>query len=599
MFAAIYARKSTEQRGVDEEQKSVTRQIEHARRYAVEKGWTIDEASVFVDDGISGAEFAKRPAFVRLMNALKPRPPFQVLIVMDESRLGRESIETAYALKQLTRAGVRVFCYLQDQERTLDTPIEKAMLALQAMSDEMEREKARARTYDAMRRKFEQGHVTGGQCFGYRNVDVVAPGPDGRPKRQYVRREVNEDEAAIVRRIFELCAAGQGLKAITKRLNDERVPAPRPQRGRPRAWAPSSVREILYREAYGGQLVWNKTRKRNADGEKRAAARAAGEWMRRSDEGLRIVPEALWLEAHRRLTERREHYDRGGAAAGRPVGPLASAWGARNAREARVYLLSGFARCAVCAAAIQAASRQSTTGRLFRYVCGGYVNRGAAVCGNQRMARMEIADSAIRELLANEVVRPQVLERALDLVIEQLRPERQADAAADRRRMAERHLADVLLRLERLSEVAARGGAAVAALVDALQGADRERLRLQAELAALDRLAPRTIAFNPRQVRAELRAYVEQWQTLTTENVRETRALLQTVLRDRIVFRPFIDGATPMYELTVPLQFDRLLVAAIPAIADGGGEGPSGRIGVPNGIRTLPALDHRLVIPAA
>jgi hypothetical protein len=35
----------------------------------------------------------------------------------EESRLGREAIETAYALKQLDRAGVRVFLYLEDRER--------------------------------------------------------------------------------------------------------------------------------------------------------------------------------------------------------------------------------------------------------------------------------------------------------------------------------------------------------------------------------------------------------------------------------------------------------------------------------------------------
>ena len=92
---AIYARKSTEQAGVADEQKSVARQIEHARPYAEQKGWTVDDASVFVDDGISGAEFANRPGFLRLMNALKPRPRFQVLVMSEESRLGREAIETA------------------------------------------------------------------------------------------------------------------------------------------------------------------------------------------------------------------------------------------------------------------------------------------------------------------------------------------------------------------------------------------------------------------------------------------------------------------------------------------------------------------------
>jgi hypothetical protein len=38
MIAAIYARKSTEQNGVGDEEKSVTRQIEHAKAYATKKG---------------------------------------------------------------------------------------------------------------------------------------------------------------------------------------------------------------------------------------------------------------------------------------------------------------------------------------------------------------------------------------------------------------------------------------------------------------------------------------------------------------------------------------------------------------------------------
>ena len=60
MIAAIYARKSTEQ-NVADDQKSVARQIERARAYATRKGWTVDDAYVYVDDGISGAEFAQAP----------------------------------------------------------------------------------------------------------------------------------------------------------------------------------------------------------------------------------------------------------------------------------------------------------------------------------------------------------------------------------------------------------------------------------------------------------------------------------------------------------------------------------------------------------
>ena len=81
--------------------------------------------------------------------------------------LGREAIETADALKQIVTSDVRVFFYMGDRERTLDSPTDKIMLSLTTFTDELEREKARQRTYDAVRRKALTGQVTGGRVFGY------------------------------------------------------------------------------------------------------------------------------------------------------------------------------------------------------------------------------------------------------------------------------------------------------------------------------------------------------------------------------------------------------------------------------------------------
>ena len=66
MIAAVYARKSTDQNGVPDAERSVTRQVDHAKEYAAGKGWAVADAHIYVDDGISGAEFAKRPGFLRL-----------------------------------------------------------------------------------------------------------------------------------------------------------------------------------------------------------------------------------------------------------------------------------------------------------------------------------------------------------------------------------------------------------------------------------------------------------------------------------------------------------------------------------------------------
>ena len=61
----------------------MTRQIEHATAYAIGKGWTVDAAHVYVDDGISGAEFVNRPGLSALLAALSPRPPFDVLVIAE------------------------------------------------------------------------------------------------------------------------------------------------------------------------------------------------------------------------------------------------------------------------------------------------------------------------------------------------------------------------------------------------------------------------------------------------------------------------------------------------------------------------------------
>ena len=489
-----------------------------------------------MDDGLSGAEFAHRPGFVRLMNALKPTPPFQVLIMSEESRLGREAIETAYALKQLVTAGVRVFFYLEDRERTLASPTDKIMLSLTAYADELERETARQRTYDAMVRKAKAGHVTGGRVFGYDNVEIL--GPSG--ERAHVERLINEAEAAVVREIFELCAVGEGLKRIAKRLNAAGAPTPRAQQGRRNGWAPSSVREVLHRSLYRGEIVWNRTKKRDAWGQKRRHARPEADWLSIPVEALRIVPEALWRSAHARMTERRSNYERWKCGEG----------GAPDGRGVRTrYFLTGFGRCTVCGGSMQAVSRASSAGRNFRYVCATYWNRGASICPNGRMVTMAVADGAGQRLLATEVLRPVVVDQALTRALELLRTD--ADGSG-RRQTLTRDLAAVEVELRNLAETAAKGGA-VPVILKALKHREADRRRLQAELPAC--AAEPAVTRKPAHVlRAQLRGFLDDWQGLLSGNVAEARPLLDLVLADRIGFTPTADRG---YQLTVPVVFDR------------------------------------------
>lgn len=176
---------------------------------------------IYMDDGVSGAAFVKRPGFLRLMNALKPRPPFHVLVMSEESRLGREAIQVAYACKQIVDASVLVFFYLTNQERPLDSATDKMLLALTNFASEFEREKASQRTHDAMMCKAKSLYVTGNKIYGYNNQPVYGTdrNSDGTLRRQHVVRKINPGQSQIVAQIFEHYAAGSGLAAIAQTLS--------------------------------------------------------------------------------------------------------------------------------------------------------------------------------------------------------------------------------------------------------------------------------------------------------------------------------------------------------------------------------------------
>ena len=525
MIAAIYARKSTAQAGVADEAKSVARQIEHATEYAVGKGWTVNTKHIYVDDGISGAEFAHRPGFVRLMTALKPTPPFQVLIMSEESRLGRESIAVSFALKQLVTANVRVFCYLTDTERTLDSPIEKGMLALQTMADEMERVKARQRTYDAMVRKAKAGHVTGGVVFGYENH---------RTEAGHVVRMIKADEAVVVREIFKLYASGCGVRGIAKRLNDLGVLCPRPQQRRPAGWAPSSVWSVLKRPLYHGEIVWGQTKKRNRWGEKARSDRDVKEWVRVPAPTLRIVPEALWEAVQRRRADARRSYlsSTKGETFGRPP----------NGFESK-YLLTGLVRCGRCGGSLVVRSRSHRHQRAYFYACSSFHRRGRSVCTNSLDAPLMSTDDAILSEIEEYVLHPDVVERAIILALDELRPP--AEVVESERHRLLTDLRTLERELEQLTGALAAGGD-LPSLLDGMRAREGRRASVGERLRHLDRTRDFTTRSATRLER-DLRLKLGDWRRLLRGAVREARQILRALIQDRIDFTPEVQGTRRLY----------------------------------------------------
>jgi len=512
--------------------------------WVTRKGWDVDERSIFVDDGISGAEFQNRPGYVRLLNSLKPKPRFQILIVSDLDRLGRGSIETSMAVKHLNMAGVRVFAYLTDAEIKLDSPIDALIVQVQAFGAAIERQKAGQRTYDALVRKAKSGHVTGGLCFGYDNVRVNG----------HVERRINDTEAAVIRRIFEMCAAGHGQIAIARLLNEERAIAPRAQQGRPVAWAGSTVREVLRRPLYRGVIVYNKSKKRNAWGQVKTHRRAETEWITVAAPALRIVPETLWKQAHVRLETTRQSYLRatGGQLHGRPC----------DGRAAK-YLLTGLAKCGLCGGSLEVRSRSHGTGRnrirKYFYACSSYYRRGKAVCPDRLEVPLEVTDAEVIAAVQSEVLSPSFVENVVQRLL--TRATAHGPATDVRRVTLQTERATVERELARLVETAASVGPS-----PAVKGGIRTReQRLDAintELHALDQVDVTDVERT--RLEAIARKHAADWSGLLKRHPAQGRSILAKALRSKLEFRPEQYKGKRGVRFSAPASIVPLLTGLVP-----------------------------------
>ena len=539
MIAAIYARKSTDQHVADEA-KSVTRQVEYAKAYATRKGWTVADEYIFVDDGISGTEFKKRPAFMRMMGAITPKAPFRVLIVSEQKSIGREMSETAMAIKQLAQAGVEIFEYVHGTSLTPTTPTAKLLSSVQGFSDEDHAVKTSERVIEAHIKLFEMGRVVGGRVFGYANRHIFK-GEDasGNPLKSHTEREVNPTEAAVVRRIFDLYDSGEGLKRIALQLNSEGAACPKPfVRKDPMkvwpvaGWAPGTVRAILMRELYRGVVIWNKTRKRDDFRQVNPRPRPESEWLRADAPHLRIIDEPLWtrVQARRQDAETLALRLARGRLSGRPP------------KTPTANLLAGLATCALCGGGLVVETSPRKRGRVPEYIC--YRHRANGACPNTLRMPVEGLNEAVLQAVEAHVLTPEAIEQVIHLSERDEARKQQAALVREQKNLAKR--------IARLVTAIETGGD-VTPLVTKLRELDARQKAIVGEVACLHPV--------PRLAPAVIETRLAEWRRLLRSSTTQGRTVLQRLLRGRLVFTPVVHthrGEVTGYKFQGPTRFDKL-----------------------------------------
>jgi site-specific DNA recombinase len=392
---AIYPRYSS-----DLQRKSSNEdQVRNYRRFAEQQGDPVVPEFTAGEEESSGESMEGRPVLRALLAAAKRRPrPFDCVLVDDTSRLARNLSDALRIIEIFKYNGVDVVSVTQGIDTAQDNA--RTLLTIHGMMDEQYLVGLRQKVHRGQEGRVLKGFNPGGRCYGYKNVPIEDPtrtGKYGRPAVLGVRQEINESEAAVVRRIFALYASGLGLAPIAYRLNEEGVPAPEPSRNRRRqAWSRYTVREMLFNEKYRGVVVWNRTQKARdpETGRKVSKARPANEWTRVEVPELRIVSEDLWVAAHKRNAE----VNRLG---------IARMGGLCRTQKSRTYLFSGLLACGLCQSNMVIVSGGGKRGYV-KYGC--HTHKHAGVCANNWTIRRDRLEEQLLAEIEQRVFQPGVID---------------------------------------------------------------------------------------------------------------------------------------------------------------------------------------------
>ncbi|MBP3951166.1 recombinase family protein [Bacillus suaedae] len=228
MSCAIYVRVSTEEQV--KEGFSIAAQIERLRAFATSQGWNVTHE--YKEEGWS-AKNIKRPQLQKMLQDMKNKE-FNVILVYKLDRLTRSVIDLYTLLKEFEDNAVAFRSATEVYDTS--TAMGRLFVTLVAALAQWEREQLVERVKVGLEQMVDEGKKPGAQVlYGYRfDVDFNC--------------EIIEEEAEIVRWMFQLYADGYGYRAIADKLNERGI-GPQRTAGK---WGDSSVRLILKNDMYIG-----------------------------------------------------------------------------------------------------------------------------------------------------------------------------------------------------------------------------------------------------------------------------------------------------------------------------------------------------------
>ena len=349
--AVIYARFSSH----NQREESIDAQIRACTEYAKAKGLRI--VDIYSDSAKSGTN-VDREAFQRMIKD-SAEHKFKYLLIHKLDRFSRQKYDAAIYKYQLKVNGVTILSVIEN----LDNSPESVMLesVIEGMAQYYSANLAREVMKGMRESAYDCKHLGGTPPLGY-DVDPET--------HKYV---INEDEAKIIKIIFDKYAHDVGYNQILSYLNGMGY---RTKRGN--LFGKNSLYSILQNEKYVGKYIFNKKLEKGISGRRNPTLKPKEEWIVIEGGVPAIIDQQTFDIVQFKMKNNRDKA------------------GMYKARE--IYLLSGLIICGECGEGMYGNTRLCgrNKSRYSSYRCYGGANKRG--CKNKEIRREYIDNYVLDEL---------------------------------------------------------------------------------------------------------------------------------------------------------------------------------------------------------
>lgn len=274
--AVLYARCSTEE---ESQKEALVSQVAEAKECITHQGWLLVDEYV---ESRSGTTTKGRTEYNRLFDDLR-LDKFDIIVIKSQDRLMRNVKDWYLFVERLTREQKKLYMYIERKFYTADDALITGIRAI--LAEDYSRELSKKINNAHQNRQKNNGNVIlTNNAYGFRKLkdkSVV----------------LDEEEAAIKRRMYELCAAGFGTRTISTVLKNDGILN---RKGKP--FTSTSILRIIHNPINKGTVVMNR---KHFDFESKMTIRVPEEGQYIYENKVpATVSEELWELANQKIAER-------------------------------------------------------------------------------------------------------------------------------------------------------------------------------------------------------------------------------------------------------------------------------------------------------